>query len=90
MSSPQAERVLLAASKIEASFLELGGRIPYHIPAMTYSPMSASTCLWHIFTFVSDRFILFADDNATIIWDMSVISGGCVLPLGALCVIADY
>ncbi|KAH0836449.1 hypothetical protein J3R83DRAFT_8056 [Lanmaoa asiatica] len=76
MSSPQAERVLLAASKVEASFLELGGRIPYHIPAVKqpYSSMHASTCSWRVLTFVSDRFILSVDNNAVIIWDTSTIA----------------
>jgi len=76
MSLPEAERVLLSASRVEASFLEPRERIAHHIPAVKqpYSLMDASTCSWRVLTFISDRFLLSADSDAVIIWDTSTLA----------------
>lgn len=73
MSSPQAERVLFAACKVEASFLGLREHIIHRVPAMKqpYPSMNAS---WLVLTFISDRFLLSVDNNAVIIWDSSTLA----------------
>lgn len=77
MSSLQAERVLFAAYKVEASFLELRNRSAQHIPIIVkqpYSSMNPPTCSWRVLKFVSDRFLLSVDDIAVIIWDTSKLA----------------
>lgn len=76
MSFPQAERVLVVASKIEASFLQLRERIAHQIPAIVqpYSSMNAATCSWRVLTFISDRFILSVDTAMVIIWDTATLA----------------
>ena len=76
MSSAQAERMLLAASKVETSFLHHRERIAHYIPAVKqpYLSMNASTCSWRVLNFISDRFILSVDNTAVIIWDSSTLA----------------
>ncbi|KAF8548848.1 hypothetical protein OG21DRAFT_1515831 [Imleria badia] len=76
MLVPQAERVLVAASKVEASYLQLREHVAHHIPAVKqpYSSMNAATCSWRVLAFISDRFILSVDTTAVIIWDTTTLA----------------
>lgn len=74
MSSQQAERVVFAASKVEACFLTLE-RIVHHIPVIKqlFPSTNASTYSCRVLSFISDRFLLSVGDNVVIIWDMSML-----------------
>jgi hypothetical protein len=73
MSSPKAERVLFAACKVEASFLERRAHIIRHVPCMKQHNTSMNAS-WHVLTFISDRFLLSVDDSLVVIWDSSTLA----------------
>ena len=75
MSSPQAERALFAASKVEASFIELREHVT-QVPGpvrQSHSSRNTSTGSWRVLAFISDRFLLSVNNKAVIIWDSSTL-----------------